>query len=61
MDQTAKMLIKGKLSAVNGLINTAKGMANTPAQPNVPILALNPLVSAVQELSKTIEMLVDKS
>ena len=61
MDQQAKFQLQAKLVTVNALINTAKGMANTPASPNVPIFALNPIVSALQELHATMKMLIDKA
>jgi hypothetical protein len=61
MDQMTKTQLKGRISAANSLIASAQGLASIPAIPNTPNMALIPLVKAVQDLSKTIEMLIDKS
>jgi hypothetical protein len=61
MDQMTKMTLKNRIISANALIATAKGLSSMPAIPNVPNQALIPLVAALQDLSKTIEMLIDKS
>jgi hypothetical protein len=61
MDQMTKMQLKARMNATNGLIGAAKGLSSLPAIPNMPNQALVPLVAALQDLSKTIEILIDKS
>ena len=41
-------------------ISVAKGLASIPAQPHVPVAALQPIVNALEEIVKSIESVIDK-
>ena len=41
-------------------INVAKGVANVPAVPNAPVVALQPVIVALDEIVRSIERLIDE-
>lgn len=59
MDQMQKQLLKNKLIVASSQISAAKGLANIPAQPHVPVVALQPIVNALEEIVKSIESVID--
>ena len=61
MQQHDKALLLGNLQAVSSLLSAAKGAAGSPVIAGTPVVALNPLVSAVEQLQKTVKMLIEKS
>ena len=60
MDQMQKQLLRNKLIVASAQISVAKGLASIPAQPHVPVAALQPIVNALEEIVKSIESVIDK-